>query len=58
MTLDDLSNRTFATVPEVSEILGYDRAGRTVRKAITAGEIPAVKHGATTAYRSRGSAST
>jgi excisionase family DNA binding protein len=39
--------RLFATVTETSVILGYDREGRTVRKAIDAGEIPHVRVGAT-----------
>ena len=45
LTLDDLAGRLFATVPEVAVILRYDV--RTVRRAIAAGEIPAVKAGAT-----------
>ena len=45
--LDRLKGRLFATVTEVSIILGYDPQGRTVRKAIDAGEIPHVRVGAT-----------
>jgi excisionase family DNA binding protein len=37
--------RLFVSVPEASAILGLDREGRTVRKAIEAGEIPAVRVG-------------
>ena len=44
-----LIGRLFATVPEAAAILRYDV--RTVRRAIAAGEIPAVKVGAT--YRIR-----
>jgi excisionase family DNA binding protein len=47
MTPGELSERMFVTVPEVTEALGYDKAGRTVRAAIKSGEIPAIKHGAT-----------
>lgn len=45
--LTRLRGRLFATVTETSVILGYDEDGRTVRKAIDAGEIPHVKVGAT-----------
>lgn len=45
--LKRLRGRLFATVTETSIILGYDEAGRTVRKAIAAGEIPHVKVGGT-----------
>jgi excisionase family DNA binding protein len=45
--LKRLRGRLFATVTETSIILGYDEAGRTVRKAIDAGEIPSVRVGAT-----------
>ena len=45
--LDGLEGKLFATVPEASVILGYDRLGRTLRGAIAAGEIPAVKAGRT-----------
>lgn len=44
-----LAGRLFATVPEAAAILRYDV--RTVRRAIAAGEIPAVRVGAT--YRIR-----
>ena len=37
--------RLFLSVPEASAILGVDREGRTVRKAIEAGEIPAIRVG-------------
>jgi excisionase family DNA binding protein len=37
--------RLFATVPEFVEVSGYD--ARTVRKGIEAGEIPAIRVGAT-----------
>jgi excisionase family DNA binding protein len=40
-----LAGRLFATVPEAAEILCYDV--RTVRRAIAAGEIPAVRAGST-----------
>lgn len=39
--------RLFLSVPELSAMLGYDRLGRTVRKGIEAGEIPAIRVGAT-----------
>lgn len=42
-----LKGRLFATVTEVSAVLSYDVQGRTVRKAIEAGEIPATKAGTT-----------
>ena len=42
-----LEGRLFATVTEVSTILGLDQQGRTVRKSIAAGEIPAVRTGST-----------
>ena len=45
--LERLDGRLFATVIEASAVLSYDRAGRTVRKAIQAGEIPAVRAGST-----------
>jgi excisionase family DNA binding protein len=41
------SGRLFLSVPELSALLGYDRLGRTVRKGIEAGEIPATRVGAT-----------
>lgn len=44
-TINDLADRLFATVPETADITGYDV--RTIRKAIEAGEIPAIKWGAT-----------
>ena len=37
--------RLFLSVPELSVILDVDREGRTVRKAIEAGEIPAIRVG-------------
>lgn len=40
-----LTGRLFATVPEAAAILRYDV--RTVRRAIAAGEIPAVRAGST-----------
>lgn len=45
--LTRLDGRLFATVTEVSAIFGYDRQGRTVRRAIKAGDIPAIKAGDT-----------
>lgn len=45
MTLEDLGERLFATVGEVSEITRYDR--RTIRRSIERGEIPAIKAGVT-----------
>jgi hypothetical protein len=42
-----LDGRLFASVPETSAIFGYDRQGRTVRKGIEAGEIPAIRVGNT-----------
>jgi hypothetical protein len=45
--LERISGRLFATVTETSIILGYDEMGRTVRKAIAAGDVPAVKAGST-----------
>ena len=45
--LERLDGRLFATVTEASAVLSYDRMGRTIRKAIEAGEIPAVKAGST-----------
>jgi len=45
--LKRIRGRLFATTTEVSLIFGYDPEGRTVRKAIEAGEIPFVKMGAT-----------
>ncbi len=47
LTLADLEHRDFATVPEYAAVLRCDP--RTVRSAIKAGEIPAVKVG--TEYR-------
>ncbi|HEY5360300.1 MAG TPA: helix-turn-helix domain-containing protein [Streptosporangiaceae bacterium] len=38
-----LDGKLFADVPETAEILRYDQ--RTVRRAIEAGEIPAVRAG-------------
>lgn len=40
----ELDGRVFAGVPEVASIIGTDE--RTIRRAIAAGEIPAVKVGA------------
>lgn len=37
--------RLFLSVPETSVILDLDRQGRTVRRAIEAGEIPAIRVG-------------
>ena len=45
--LERLDGRLFATVIETSAVLSYDRAGRTVRKAIEAGTIPANRCGGT-----------
>jgi len=42
-----LRGKLFATVSETSVVLGVDIQGRTIRKAIAAGEIPAVRAGAT-----------
>jgi hypothetical protein len=42
-----LRGRLFATVPEASVILDYDRQGRTLRAAIAAGDVPSVKVGST-----------
>jgi hypothetical protein len=41
------AGRLFASVPETTAILGYDKLGRTVRKGIETGEIPATRVGAT-----------
>jgi excisionase family DNA binding protein len=38
-----LTERLFASVPEAADVLRYDP--RTVRRAIEAGEIPAVRAG-------------
>ena len=40
---DLLDGKLFADVPETAEILRYD--SRTVRRAIEAGEIPAIRAG-------------
>lgn len=45
LTLGDLDNRLFATVPEVARVLRYDE--RTIRRAIADGQIPAVAAGVT-----------
>lgn len=45
--LDRLRGRLFASVTEASAVLGCDLQGRTVRRGIAAGEIPAVKAGST-----------
>lgn len=42
-----LDGRLFATVTEASAILGYDKQGRSVRRAIEAGDIPGIRAGAT-----------
>ena len=47
--LDRLKGKLFATTTETGLVLRYDH--RTIRKAIEAGEIPAVKAGST--YRIR-----
>lgn len=41
---DILRDKLFANVPEAAQVLRYDE--RTIRSAIAAGEIPAVKAGA------------
>jgi excisionase family DNA binding protein len=43
--LERLRGRLFASTTEAAALLGYD--ARTVRKAIEAGEIPAVRAGST-----------
>jgi hypothetical protein len=43
-TLDDLSGKIFASVPEVADIIGRDE--RTVRKCAESGLIPGQKIGA------------
>jgi excisionase family DNA binding protein len=43
--LERLQGKLFATVPETALVLRYD--ARTLRRAIEAGEIPAVKAGNT-----------
>lgn len=43
-TLDDLSGKIFASVPEVAGIIGRDE--RTVRKCVESGSIPGQKFGA------------
>ena len=43
-TLDDLSGKLFASVPEVADIIGRDE--RTVRKCAESGLIPGQKLGA------------
>jgi len=45
--LKKLAGRLFATVTETSVVLSYDKSGRTIRRAIEAGEIPAVRAGST-----------
>jgi excisionase family DNA binding protein len=42
-TLDEILDGLFADVPETAAVLRYD--ARTVRRAIEAGEIPAVRAG-------------
>ena len=44
MTLDELGDRLFATVPQAASIL--ERDPRTIRKAAEAGDIPACRAGA------------
>ncbi|MER7362660.1 MULTISPECIES: helix-turn-helix domain-containing protein [Nonomuraea] len=44
MTIEELGDKLFATVPEVGRILRADE--RTIRKAIGEGQIPATKVGA------------
>jgi len=44
-TLQRLGQRLFATTTEAAAVLRYD--ARTVRRAIAAGEIPAVRAGST-----------
>jgi excisionase family DNA binding protein len=41
------TQRLFASVPEATRILGYDKLGRTVRRGIANGQIPATRVGAT-----------
>lgn len=43
--MDRLKGKLFATTTEASAVLRYDH--RTIRKAIEAGEIPAVRVGST-----------
>jgi hypothetical protein len=43
-TLDDLSGKIFASVPEVADITGRDE--RTIRKCVESGSIPGQKIGA------------
>ncbi len=43
-TLDDLSGKIFASVPETADIIGRDE--RTIRKCAETGLIPAKKFGA------------
>jgi hypothetical protein len=43
MTLDDLADRTFATVQQTAAILSADE--RTIRSDIAAGKIPATQVG-------------
>lgn len=45
VTLADLGDRNFATIPETASILEYDP--RTIALAIRRGDIPAVKVGQT-----------
>ena len=45
--LDRLKGKLFATTTEASLILGFDIKGRTIRKAIATGDVPAVKAGST-----------
>jgi excisionase family DNA binding protein len=43
LTLADLDGQLFADVPEVAQLLRSDV--RTIRRAIAAGEIPAIRTG-------------
>ncbi|MFI9552361.1 helix-turn-helix domain-containing protein [Nonomuraea endophytica] len=45
MKTEEMSERLFATVPEVGRLLRADE--RTIRRAIADGQIPAVRLGAT-----------
>jgi len=45
--LQRLKGKLFASTTEASVILGYDKLGRTIRAGIEAGQVPAVKVGAT-----------
>ncbi|MGH3276707.1 MAG: hypothetical protein ACRDNZ_20560 [Streptosporangiaceae bacterium] len=45
--LAQMDGRLFASVTEVSVIFNYDRRGRTLRRGIEAGAVPAIKAGDT-----------